>query len=201
MRTPRSRGPWPIALAIVVLAIVGALIWWLSTSPNRVSSQSTVAGDNVQLTKLNISTPTVAGAADVTGAIVNRGNEPVTGVTVNATFKNIQNHSLETVSAQLEAQASVAKEAPKGAPEGTAVNGSAAQPTHGFKNPGGSAGEVSGGQGVVANGGSSAPGFAAAPIAPGQSANFVIHFQRVPEGWTGNVPELKITNVATTGKS
>lgn len=189
---------WPPVLAVITIAVIAFLIWWLASGPPRTNPQRTVAGSSgnatVQLTNLSTTTPTANGAVDVTGTITNQAKAPITGVTVDATFRNITGKDLETVSAQLEPSAgNVAP--PKGSPAGTAREPNATQQTHGFKNPGGSAGEQAGGHGVEANGGSSAPGFSADPIQPGQSREFVIHFRRLPEGWRGGVPDLKVTNV------
>ena len=42
-------------------------------------------------------------------------------------------------------------------------------------------------------------GFQSNPIAPGAAQGFAIYFQRVPEGWNRDMPDLQITNVQTTG--
>lgn len=42
--------------------------------------------------------------------------------------------------------------------------------------------------------------FTTNPIPAGATRNFVIRFQHVPEGWNGNLPELRIAQVSPAGK-
>lgn len=43
-------------------------------------------------------------------------------------------------------------------------------------------------------------GFTNNPIPAGKTQDFVIRFQHVPEGWNGNLPELRIAQVRPAGK-
>jgi hypothetical protein len=42
--------------------------------------------------------------------------------------------------------------------------------------------------------------FTTDPVSPGASRNFEIRFERVPEGWNHNLPDLAITNITAEGK-
>jgi hypothetical protein len=192
---------WPPVLIIVALAIIGALIWWLSGPPSRKSAPSTVSsqvnGANLQLTKLSATTPTTTGEFNVTGTLVNNGNAPITGVQVQAAFKNIHGQTLETIPSDVEPANAV--KPPAGTPAGSGVAitkpGSNPSQTHGFVMPGGGEGNLT--QATNHPNEPTGPGFANQPIPPGQSVPIAIPFTHAPSGWVGGVPILKITNVET----
>lgn len=193
---------WPPVLVIIVLAIIGALIWWLSQSPNRKGApnavSSSVNGVNVELRNLSATNPTTTGAFDVSATLVNNGNAPITGVKVEAAFKNIQGQTLETIPGDvLPAQA--VKNPPPGVPAGssTADTKAGANPaqTHGFVKPGGGEGNLT--QSPNRQNPPMQPGFVKNPVQPGQSVPIIIQFTHVPTGWVGGVPELRITGVDT----
>lgn len=188
---------WPPVLIIAALAVVGALIWWLSGTPNRSAPPTAVAGSGVQLTNLSATTPTTGGEFNVLGTLVNRGNVPITAVKVEAGFKNIQGQTLETISREVEPANAVQPPAGPPAGSGVATTNSGTNPseTHGFVTPGGGEGNLT--QSPKHPNEPTAPGFAQQPIAPGQSVPIAIPFTHVPSGWVGGLPQLRITNVET----
>ena len=191
---------WPLVLIIGAVAVIGALIWWLTTGPNRPSSPTTVtsrnAGVDVELTKLSATSPTLSGNMNLTGTIVNHGEAPITGVTLGATFQNIQGQDLETFTVYADPATST-EASPPGLPAGSARGATNPSQTHGFGNPGLSQNQTVANPGPAQAGAAKPDAFASNPIQPGQSRDFIIRFERIPEGWKGGVPRLRITNVAT----
>ena len=188
---------WPPVLIICALAVIGALIWWLGRSPNRNAAPTTVNGQGMQLTQLTATTPTTNGAFAVMGTLVNNGTAPITGVKVEAAFKNIQGQTLEKIPGNVEPARAV--QVPQGATAGSSVDTTppAANPaqTHGFVKPGGGEGSLT--QSTNRQNPPMTAGFANQPVQPGQSIPIAIQFTHVPSGWVGGVPPLKIMNVET----
>ncbi len=101
--TTKARNAWwPIVIIVVAAAILVALIVWLPRSPHQVAPPSAAqvppqpTGSQIQFTNLRMSTPTPAGAVNLTGSLLNNGNQAITGVTVEATFRGINGNNLET---------------------------------------------------------------------------------------------------------
>lgn len=191
---------WPPVLVICVLAIVGALIWWLAAPANRKAPTTAVSasvnGVNLQLIDLAATTPTPNGAFNVTGRLVNNGNAPITAVKVEAGFKNIQGQTVEKIPGDvLPAGASTNPPPGATAANGTANTNGAVNPaeTHGFVKPGGGEGNLTTTPNHPAA--PTQPGFARNPVQPGQSVPMLIEFTHVPAGWVGGVPQLRITHV------
>ncbi|HET9183877.1 MAG TPA: hypothetical protein VFP59_17235 [Candidatus Angelobacter sp.] len=79
-----------------------------------------------------------------------------------------------------------------------AITGATVQAT--FRNINGQALETVSSELSPAQGTGGVLGFAANPIQAGATRDFVIHFQHVPEGWNGNLPDLRIAQVSPGGK-
>jgi hypothetical protein len=101
----RGKGWWPIVIIVVAAAILIALIVWLPRAPKRapapaaaeVPSQPTA--NQVRLSDLAFTTPTPAGATNITGTVFNNGNTAITSILAQATFNNINGNNLQTVTA------------------------------------------------------------------------------------------------------
>lgn len=154
---PKRKAWWPPVLIVIAVAILIGLIVWLTHTPAKPAQSNSaqqVSGFQVQLRNLRPGAATPAGGMELTGNLVNNTNHEISGVTVAATFRNINGQALETVNSEL---------SPAGA-TGTAA------------------------------------GFADNPVQAGGTRDFVINFKHVPEGWNGNVPELRIAQVSPAGK-
>ncbi len=98
---------WPIVIIVVAAAILVALIVWLPRSPRQVAPPSAAqvppqpTGTQIQFTNLRMSTPTPGGAVNLTGNLLNNGNQAINGVTVEATFRGIKGNNLETKTVEL----------------------------------------------------------------------------------------------------
>ncbi len=151
-RNPR-RPWWPPVLIVIAIAVLIGLIVWIVHRPARTFNAASrqVSGFNVVLSDLRSGAPVRNGEIDETGNLLNQSSGAITGVTVDATFKNGTGQRVETRRQEL---------------------GPARSETTGFSND---------------------------PIAAGASRAFTIHFHHVPEGWNGNLPELRIVQVQTAG--
>ena len=98
---------WPWLLILVSAAILAALIWWLPQSPKRTAAPSAAqvpaqpTGNQIQLSNLNMSTPTPGGAMRLTGTIYNAGNTSVNAIVAEGSFANINGNVLETIKAPM----------------------------------------------------------------------------------------------------
>lgn len=102
----RKRGSfWPPFVVVIGIVVLVALIVWLVVNKphHRTLSALTqeVSGVQVSLTNLAPTTPTRSGEMDVTGKLVNRSNQSITGVVVEAVFQNINGQELKRAKEQL----------------------------------------------------------------------------------------------------
>lgn len=98
----KNKFPWPLVAIVIAAAILVALIFWLPRTPHtqmppsaaQVPAQPT--GNQIQFTNLKMTPAPVGNAFYLEGQLVNHGNTDITGVQVQATFKNITGQTLET---------------------------------------------------------------------------------------------------------
>jgi uncharacterized protein DUF3426 len=103
LKVPRKKPvPWPLVAIIAAAAILAALIWWLPRTPHKnlaptgaqVPAQPT--GSQVQFTNLKVTPSPVGNAMYIEGRLVNQGSTDITGVQVQATFRDANGQALET---------------------------------------------------------------------------------------------------------
>ncbi len=98
---------WPLAIVAAAAAILIALIVWLPRAPKAVVPPNSAAvpvqptGKQIQLTGLKISSPTVGGAMNLTGNVVNTGPTALTGATVQASFRNNAGQVVQTTNVEM----------------------------------------------------------------------------------------------------
>jgi uncharacterized protein DUF2393 len=98
----RKQFPWTLIAIIVAAAILATLIWWLPRNPRnsvplsgaQVPAQPT--GNQVQFTNLKMTFAPVGNAFYLEGRLVNQGNTDITGVQVQAAFRNANGQALAT---------------------------------------------------------------------------------------------------------
>lgn len=100
--TPR-RPWWPPILIVIAIAVLIGLIVWVVHRPARTTGASPreVSGSNVVLSDLRSGVPVRSGEIDETGNLLNQNHSAVTGVTVDATFKNGTGQGVETLRQEL----------------------------------------------------------------------------------------------------
>ena len=98
----RKQFPWPIIAIIAAAAILAAIIALMPTTPHKrtapeaaqVPAQPT--GSQIQLSDLKIQPGPTGAAVYLVGRLTNTGNTEITGVQVQATFKNTNGQSVGT---------------------------------------------------------------------------------------------------------
>jgi hypothetical protein len=98
----KKQFPWTLIAIIVAAAILAVLIWLLPRTPrqnlpptgSQVPAQPT--GSQVQFTNLKMTFAPVGNAFYIEGRLVNQGNTDITGVQVQATFRDANGKPLET---------------------------------------------------------------------------------------------------------
>lgn len=89
-----SRVPWPLFAILAALAILIALIIWLPTAPKKTMPPSAAqvpqqpTGDQIQLTDLKMTPAPVGSAMYLEGTMMNAGNTELTGIQVQASFRD-----------------------------------------------------------------------------------------------------------------
>ena len=109
LKVPKKKQfPWPLVVLVIAAAILVALILWLPRTPKagraptaaQVPAQPT--GNQVEFTNLKITPATVGNSFYLEGTLVNHGTTDITGVQVEATFKNAGGQVLGTETRPIE---------------------------------------------------------------------------------------------------
>ena len=157
----KNQFPWPLVAIIIAAVILVAVILWLPRTqhvqmpPSGAQVPAQATGNQVEFTNLKMTPATVGNAFYLEGTLLNHGTTEITGVQVQATFKNPAGQVLETQTRPIE--------------------------------------------GVAGTSGAQTEDLTKAPIKPNEARPIRIAFDRYPDGWDKQLPQLTVTTVTAHG--
>jgi len=147
--------PWPLITLIVAAVLLVVIIGVVPRAPKKAVAPTAAevpaqpTGNQLQFSDIQLSPAPVGGAAYLAGRITNIGDKAVTGVLVEATFRDSGGKVLQQVQRPIEGLTQ------EGQPEDLTK----------------------------------------APIKTNQGRRFRVSFDRLPQGWNRQLPDLRVVTV------